>query len=179
MKHGSDDIPAACRLTSAELRERAETLLAQFRSAVIGIEELRDGYAFRVPGEGNWIATIADQFGFQPCWCKAAASFSMVGNGNNVANGRFLPRVLSSSMKMCIATNESPPISKKSSVTPIGSIPSALSQMAASWASSISRGPTNSLSPLEATGSGSAERSIFPFALSGNFSRTTIAAGSM
>jgi len=59
MKHGSDDMPIACRLTSAELRERAATLLAQFRSAVIGTEELREGYAFRVPGDGKWIAIIA------------------------------------------------------------------------------------------------------------------------
>jgi hypothetical protein len=60
MRQGCDDIAIVCCLTSAELRERAETLLAQFRSAVIGIEELRDGYAFRVPGEGKWIATIAE-----------------------------------------------------------------------------------------------------------------------
>ena len=59
MKHGSDDRPIVCCLTSAELRERAATLLAQFRSAVIGTEELREGYAFRVPGDGKWIATIA------------------------------------------------------------------------------------------------------------------------
>ena len=59
MKHGSDDIPIACCLTTAELREREATLLAQFRSAVIGTEELRDGYAFRVPGDGKWIAIIA------------------------------------------------------------------------------------------------------------------------
>src|SRR5690348_6758550 len=36
----SDDMPIACYLTSAELREREATLLAQFRSAVIGTEEL-------------------------------------------------------------------------------------------------------------------------------------------
>ena len=59
MKHGSDDMPVACCLTSAELREREATLLAQFRSAVVGTEELRDGYAFRVPGDGKWIAIIA------------------------------------------------------------------------------------------------------------------------
>jgi hypothetical protein len=59
MKHGSDDMPIACCLTSAELRERAATLLAQSRSAVIGTEELRDGYAFRVSGDGKWIAMIA------------------------------------------------------------------------------------------------------------------------
>jgi hypothetical protein len=60
MKHGSDDIPVACCLTSAELREREATLLAQFRSAVIGTEELRDGYAFRVPGDGKWIGLITE-----------------------------------------------------------------------------------------------------------------------
>jgi hypothetical protein len=60
MKHGPDDIPVACCLTSAELREREATLLAQFRSAVIETEELADGYAFRVPGDGKWIATIAE-----------------------------------------------------------------------------------------------------------------------
>ena len=59
MKHGSDDMPVACCLTSAALRERAATLLAQFRSAVIGTEELRDGYSSRVPGDGKWIAMIA------------------------------------------------------------------------------------------------------------------------
>jgi hypothetical protein len=60
MKHGSDDIPVACCLTRAELREREATLLAQFRSAVIETEELRDGYAFRVPGDGKWIGLIAE-----------------------------------------------------------------------------------------------------------------------
>src|SRR5258707_10787336 len=60
MKGGSDDMPIACCLTSSELRERAAALLAQFSSAVIGTEELRDGYAFRVPGNGKWITMIAE-----------------------------------------------------------------------------------------------------------------------
>ena len=59
MKHGPDDIPIACSMTTAELRERVTTLLAQFRSAVIETEELPDGYAFRVPGDGKWVAVIA------------------------------------------------------------------------------------------------------------------------
>jgi hypothetical protein len=41
MMHGSDDMRIACCLTSAELREREATLLAPFRSAAIGTEELR------------------------------------------------------------------------------------------------------------------------------------------
>src|SRR5437870_10855829 len=60
MKNGSNDMPIACCLTSAELREREATLLAQFRSAVIEIEELPDGYAFRVPGDGKRMAIIAE-----------------------------------------------------------------------------------------------------------------------
>ena len=60
MKHGADDKLIACCLTSTELREREATLLAQFRSAVIETEELPDGYAFRVPGNGESIAVIAE-----------------------------------------------------------------------------------------------------------------------
>jgi hypothetical protein len=58
MKHGSDDMPIACCLTSAELREREAKLLAQFRSAVIETEG--DGYAFRVPGDGKWVEIVAE-----------------------------------------------------------------------------------------------------------------------
>ena len=59
MKHGSDDMPIACCLTNAELREREAAILARFRSAVIETKELPDGYAFRVPGDGKWIGLIA------------------------------------------------------------------------------------------------------------------------
>jgi hypothetical protein len=60
MKHRSDDIPVACCLTSVELREREATLIAQFSSAVIETEELRDGYAFRVPWDGKWLGLLAE-----------------------------------------------------------------------------------------------------------------------
>ena len=60
MKHAFDDMPVACCLTSAELREREATLVAQFRSAVIETEELPDGYAFRVPGDRKWVAITAE-----------------------------------------------------------------------------------------------------------------------
>jgi hypothetical protein len=55
----SDDIPVACCLPDAELREREATLLAQFRSGVIAMEELPDGYVFRIPGDKKWIAIAA------------------------------------------------------------------------------------------------------------------------
>ena len=60
MKQGSDEIPVACCLSTAELREREATLLAHFGSAVIGTDELPDGYAFRLPGDGKWIAVAAE-----------------------------------------------------------------------------------------------------------------------
>jgi hypothetical protein len=60
MKHGSDDMPIACCLTSAELRDRETTLLAKFRSAVIETEELPNGYAFRVPGDRKGVTITAE-----------------------------------------------------------------------------------------------------------------------
>ncbi len=58
MEHTS--IPVACTLSDGERRQREATLLAQFRSGVITAEELDDGYAFRLPGEKNWLALATD-----------------------------------------------------------------------------------------------------------------------
>ena len=60
MKDGFNNRPIACSLTTVELRDREATLLAQFRSAVIETEELQEGYAFRLPGDGEWIGLIAE-----------------------------------------------------------------------------------------------------------------------
>jgi hypothetical protein len=60
MKRGPGDIPVACCLSDAELREREATLLAQFKSALTAIEELGDGYAFRLPGEKRLLALVAE-----------------------------------------------------------------------------------------------------------------------
>jgi hypothetical protein len=60
MKDRFDNGPIACSLTTAELRDREATLLAQFRSAVIETEELQEGYAFRLPGDGQWIGLVAE-----------------------------------------------------------------------------------------------------------------------
>jgi hypothetical protein len=60
MKDLFDNLPTACSLTTVELRDREATLLAQFRSAVIEIEELQQGYAFRLPGDGGSIGLIAE-----------------------------------------------------------------------------------------------------------------------
>jgi hypothetical protein len=55
-----DKLPIACSLTSAELREREATLLAQFRAAIVKTEELQDGYAFHIPGDGERIRQVAE-----------------------------------------------------------------------------------------------------------------------
>jgi hypothetical protein len=60
MKDRFDNRPIACSLTTVELRDRKATLFAQFRSAVIETEELQEGYAFRLPGDGEWIGLIAE-----------------------------------------------------------------------------------------------------------------------
>ena len=55
-----DNTPVACSLTTAEFRDREAKLLAQFRSAVVEVEELQEGYAFRLPSDGKWITLVAD-----------------------------------------------------------------------------------------------------------------------
>jgi hypothetical protein len=60
MKDRFDNTPIACSLTTVEWRDREATLLAQFRSAVIETEELQQGYAFRLPGDGECIGLIAE-----------------------------------------------------------------------------------------------------------------------
>jgi len=56
----SEDIRVACCLSDAELGKRVASLLARFESAVIAIEELPDGYVFRVPGDKKWMAVVWD-----------------------------------------------------------------------------------------------------------------------
>src|SRR5215472_1020336 len=60
MRVGSDKAPIACSLTTLELRDREAKLLVQFRSAVIEIEEIHDGYAFHLPGENKWIRLVME-----------------------------------------------------------------------------------------------------------------------
>jgi hypothetical protein len=81
MKHGSDEMPIACCLTSVELRQREATLLAHFRSAVIETEELPNGYAFRVPGDGKWFAITAEMIVAERECCPFLA-FELVAQPN-------------------------------------------------------------------------------------------------
>lgn len=60
MKDRFDNAPIACSLTTVELRDHEARLFALFRSAVTETEELQEGYAFRLPGDGEWIGLIAE-----------------------------------------------------------------------------------------------------------------------
>jgi hypothetical protein len=56
----SDEVPVACCLSDEELRNREATLLARFKSAVVGTEEFADGYAFQVPGDKKSFVLVVD-----------------------------------------------------------------------------------------------------------------------
>ena len=55
-----DETPIACSLTSAKLRDRKATLLAQFRSAVTETEDLQEGYALCLSSDAASIRLIAE-----------------------------------------------------------------------------------------------------------------------
>jgi hypothetical protein len=54
-----DTTPIACSLTTEELRDRAATILALFRSTTIETEELQEGFAFRLPGDRKSFDLVA------------------------------------------------------------------------------------------------------------------------
>lgn len=56
----AQDLPIACSLSDAELRQREQKLLAQFRAVVTAIEELPEGYAFHLPGGEKPIILAAE-----------------------------------------------------------------------------------------------------------------------
>lgn len=55
----SEEIPIACCLSSEELRHREATLVVEFKSITGDVEELHDGYAFRMPGDSKSLAITA------------------------------------------------------------------------------------------------------------------------
>jgi hypothetical protein len=60
MDSSKPNIPVACCLSDAQLREREATLLAEFESAVIAREELPAGYLFHLPGQDTCLLLIAN-----------------------------------------------------------------------------------------------------------------------
>ena len=81
MRQEFGDIPVACRLLDAELREREATLIAQFKSAVIATEALPDGYAFRLPGGENWMRIVSELIVAERQCCPFL-TFKLVAHAN-------------------------------------------------------------------------------------------------
>lgn len=64
-----NDLPIACELTSAELQERRSTVLEKLRHAVIETKELKDGYAYSFPSEGQWLQELATMIDLERRCC--------------------------------------------------------------------------------------------------------------
>ena len=52
----ANQLPVACTLSDSELRQRESTLVKDFKSGVLSVTELADGYSFRLQGDEKWIA---------------------------------------------------------------------------------------------------------------------------
>src|SRR5689334_5668853 len=64
------DIPVACGLSETELREREASLLARFKTAVMAVDEIPDGYLFHIPADGRWIVTVAELIAAERECCR-------------------------------------------------------------------------------------------------------------
>lgn len=49
-----------CKLTTPELRERKETVLASLKKQVVGKRELKNGYAFKFPGSDSILDELTE-----------------------------------------------------------------------------------------------------------------------
>ena len=52
--------PLVCTLTSPELRKRKETVIASLKAQVVEKKELRDGYAFKFPGNDKMVDELTE-----------------------------------------------------------------------------------------------------------------------
>lgn len=55
-----NDIPVACCLSNAALREREATLFVAFKAAALLTEAMEDGYLFRLPGDEKTLALVVE-----------------------------------------------------------------------------------------------------------------------
>ena len=85
----SDNLLTACSLTTAEFRDRKAMLFAQFRAAIVESEELQDGYAFSLSGDGESVALAAKLIMAERECCHFLA-FELVAEPNK---GRVIVRV--------------------------------------------------------------------------------------
>lgn len=56
----TSDTTLSCKLMTAELQERKETVLASLRKQILERKELENGYAFKFPGNDKMIDELTD-----------------------------------------------------------------------------------------------------------------------
>lgn len=61
--------PVACTLTNDEMADRSVEVYAMF-AHVEATRELADGYAFRFPGDADWVARLAEFIAFERACCQ-------------------------------------------------------------------------------------------------------------
>ena len=54
------NLAVACSLTTPEFQERRSGALRKVRDAVIEVNELTDGYAYRFPADAAWITELSN-----------------------------------------------------------------------------------------------------------------------
>jgi hypothetical protein len=66
-----DDIglPIACSLANDELQGRRQGVLQKIAGAIIDFQELDNGYLYRFPADGVWIAELASFVDFERQCC--------------------------------------------------------------------------------------------------------------
>lgn len=75
------DIPISCTLSDPQRREREVNLIAEFRSVVTAITELKDGYAFQLSGEKNSL-TLASELMIAERECCPFLTFQLTASPN-------------------------------------------------------------------------------------------------
>lgn len=64
-----NNLPIACQLSSTELQERRQTVLAKLYDAVVEVKELTDGYQYSFSAEGNRLKELADMIDLERQCC--------------------------------------------------------------------------------------------------------------
>jgi hypothetical protein len=71
------NVPIACTLTEAELRQRRQVIIDAFRNTQVTVSELTDGYAFTFPASSEALQRIAELVDMER-QCCAFLTFKVV-----------------------------------------------------------------------------------------------------
>jgi hypothetical protein len=65
----ASDLPIACNLTDSGFQERRAGILKTVANGVVETKELEDGYAYRFPSDGSWLAALANLITVERACC--------------------------------------------------------------------------------------------------------------